>query len=71
VFGRARELATAIAANAPVAERTAKEIAVRALGNEPRFALEHALTERVVSTDDAREGPRAFTEKRAPSYRGR
>ncbi|HEX4251982.1 MAG TPA: enoyl-CoA hydratase-related protein [Pseudonocardia sp.] len=71
VFERARELATGIAANAPIAVRTAKEIAVRALGNEPRYALEHALNERVVSTEDAREGPRAFTEKRAPTYRGR
>ena len=71
VFDRARELATAIAANAPVAVRTAKEIAVRALGNGPRFALEHALNERVLRTEDAREGPRAFTERRGPNYRGR
>jgi enoyl-CoA hydratase len=70
VLDRAMELATGIAANGPVAVRTAKEIAVRALGNEPRYALEHALNERVVSTEDAREGPRAFTEKRSPNYRG-
>jgi enoyl-CoA hydratase len=71
VFARAHELATGVAANAPVAVRTAKEIAVRALGNEPRFALEYALNERVLRTEDAREGPRAFTERRAPDYRGR
>jgi enoyl-CoA hydratase len=71
VFDRAHRLASGIAANAPVAVRTAKEIAVRALGNEPRFVLEHALNERVLRTEDAREGPRAFTERRTPEYRGR
>ncbi|MFE3060275.1 enoyl-CoA hydratase/isomerase family protein [Nocardia sp. NPDC059239] len=68
---RAIEIATRIATNAPLAVRASKEIAVRALANEPRFALEFALTERVVRSDDAKEGPRAFMEKRAPRYRSR
>ncbi|RHW28343.1 enoyl-CoA hydratase/isomerase family protein [Nocardioides immobilis] len=68
---RAMEVAGDIARNAPVAVRTAKEIAVRALGNEPRFALELALNERVLRTEDAVEGPRAFMEKRSPRYRNR
>jgi enoyl-CoA hydratase len=71
VLDRAMELARGIARNAPLAVRAAKEIAVRALGNESRFALEYALNARVVATEDAREGPRAFVEKRAPKYLGR
>jgi len=65
---RALKLAHMIAANAPVAVRTAKEIAVRALGNEPRFELETRLNRRVLATRDAQEGPAAFMERRRPRY---
>ena len=68
VHTRAMELAEIIGRNGPVAVRTAKEIAVRALGNEPKFALELALNERVLRSEDATEGPRAFVEKRTPRY---
>ncbi len=33
--------------------------------------LAEAFRERVVRTDDAREGPRAFVEKRAPTWKCR
>jgi enoyl-CoA hydratase len=65
------ELAGMICENGPLAVRTAKEIAVRALNNEPNFVLEKAIGARVFSSEDAKEGPRAFAEKRKPSYRGR
>lgn len=68
---RALELARLIASNAPIAVRTAKEIAVTALGNESRFHLERALNERVVGSRDAREGPAAFIERRTPLYENR
>jgi enoyl-CoA hydratase len=71
VLERALQTARGIARNGPLAVRAAKEIAVRALANEPRFALEHALNARVVASEDAREGPRAFVEKRRPNYLGR
>ncbi|MEU4812933.1 enoyl-CoA hydratase-related protein [Nocardia fluminea] len=71
VLARARKLAASITQCGPVAVRTAKEIAVRAMALEPAFALEHALGERVFRTDDAREGPLAFTEKRPPNFTGR
>lgn len=71
VHARARQLAKSIAKCGPVAVRTAKEIAVRAMALEPGFALEHALAERVFRSDDAREGPLAFTEKRSPDFTGR
>ncbi len=67
----AMKLAEKICRNGPLAVRTAKEIAVRALGLEPGFVLEKALGARVMESEDAREGPRAFTEKRAPQFKGR
>lgn len=70
VLARARKVAASIGQCGPVAVRTAKEIAVRAMALEPAFALEHALAERVFRTEDAREGPLAFTEKRTPNFTG-
>jgi enoyl-CoA hydratase len=70
VLPRAMELARRLCRNGPLAVRSAKRIAVQALGNEPRFALEHAINQHVVASSDAREGPRAFTEKREPRYTG-
>lgn len=66
----AREIAHQICRNGPLAVRTSKEIAVRGLGLEPGFVLEKALAARVFASDDAREGPRAFAEKRAPEFTG-
>jgi enoyl-CoA hydratase len=57
--------------NGPLAMRTAKEIAVRALGLEAGFVLEKALGARVLASEDAVEGPRAFAEKRKPRFSGR
>lgn len=68
---RSLELAERLTRNGPLAMRTAKEIAVRALDLEGAFALEHALTGRVMRSDDAKEGPRAFAEKRPPDFSGR
>jgi enoyl-CoA hydratase len=63
--------AETICRNGPLAVRTAKEIAVRALGLESGFVLEKALGARVFSSEDAKEGPRAFAEKRPPKFTGR
>jgi len=63
-------LAEQICRNGPLAVRTAKEIAVRALALESGFVLEKALGARVLASEDAREGPRAFAEKRKPRFRG-
>jgi enoyl-CoA hydratase len=65
------QLAEKICKNGPLAVRTAKEIAVRALALEPGFVLEKALGARVFASEDAKEGPRAFTEKRKPRFTGR
>jgi enoyl-CoA hydratase len=67
----ALQLAEKICKNGPLAVRTAKEIAVRSWSLESGFVLEKALGERVFASEDALEGPRAFTEKRKPRFTGR
>ncbi|MAG32570.1 MAG: enoyl-CoA hydratase [Deltaproteobacteria bacterium] len=56
--------------NGPLAMSTAKEIAVRGLALESGFVLEKALGARVLNSDDAKEGPSAFAEKRKPRFTG-
>jgi enoyl-CoA hydratase len=71
VLNRAREIAEMISRGAPLAVQTAKRIAVYARSEQRGFALEHALGESVLRSEDCREGPRAFAEGRAPVFRGR
>lgn len=71
LMDEALKLAEQICENGPLAVRTAKEIAVRALNNEPNFVLEKAIGARVFRSEDVKEGPLAFAEKRKPVYRGR
>jgi enoyl-CoA hydratase len=63
--------AETICKNGPLAVRTAKEIAVRALELEGGFVLEKALGARVFASADAAEGPKAFAEKRPPRFTGK
>ena len=68
----ARALARAIIANAPLAVAATKEI-VNEAQNWPRserWTRQNAILERVIASDDAKEGARAFAEKRAPEWRG-
>ena len=67
----ALKLAARICKNGPLAVRTSKQIAVRSLGLEAGFVLEKALAAKVFASDDAKEGPRAFGEKREPRFTGR
>lgn len=58
----------------PLAVRAIKELAVRAHQGLPLsegLRLEAAMSHILKTTDDAREGPRAFAEKRTPEYHGR
>ncbi len=64
-------LAEKLCKNGPLAMKTAKEIAVRALGLESGFVLEKALGARVLASEDAKEGPSAFAEKRPAKFTGR
>lgn len=69
----AMKLAARIAGHAPLAVRAAKEVAQAALDEtfEQSMRLGGALRWVVGQTEDAKEGPRAFVEKRPPRYQGR
>ena len=70
---RAREIAVTVAANGPLAVeavlRTLRETS--GMTEEEAFAFELPLIRSVFSSEDAGEGPLAFTQKRAPDYRRR
>jgi enoyl-CoA hydratase/carnithine racemase len=70
---RAREIATTVNRNAPLAVRGTR-LAIRKGRDLPMHEAEimaEAFRERVVRTDDAKEGPQAFMEKREPVWRCR
>ena len=58
---------------APLAVRAVKELVIRSqsMPLEQGMRLEQAMSEFIRTTDDAKEGPRAFSEKRPPEYKGR
>lgn len=76
----ALELAATIAGNAPLAVQQSKRVIHRAMtggsdwdptwSDDPWAASEEAR-ELVFGSEDAKEGPRAFAEKRAPTWTGR
>lgn len=69
----ARKLAERIAGHAPLAVKAVKEVARAAQDAPLDQALRFGNTLRWIigQTEDAREGPRAFAERRAPQYHGR
>ncbi|OLF06456.1 enoyl-CoA hydratase [Actinophytocola xinjiangensis] len=72
-LGRALEVARSIAANGPVAVRAILRTMrdTEALPETEAFAIESRIGLPVFATDDAREGPRAFTQKRPPNFHDR
>jgi enoyl-CoA hydratase len=73
LMAKAEELAATIAANGPLAVRAIKEAVRRSSGRpyEEAFKIENECARAVMSSEDAKEGPRAFMEKRRPVYKGR
>lgn len=70
---RALEFADRLKRNAPLAVAAVKEAALRTSGLplEEAYGIEAEISARVTSSEDAREGPRAFMEKREPVWKGR
>ena len=73
VIGVAEELARRISLGAPMALAKTKEAMVRSNGLpfEEAFAIETQCTKDNAATEDAKEGPRAFMQKRPPVFTGR
>src|SRR6202042_221923 len=72
-LGKALELADMIAANGPVAVRailrTIRE--TEGMAENDAFKLEAEIGKAVFASEDAKEGPRAFAEKRRPQFNDR
>ena len=73
VLDTAYELAERIARNGPIAVKAVRQSAYACVGLEQREALirELELSERVFASEDAREGPFSFLEKRPAVFRNK
>jgi enoyl-CoA hydratase len=72
-FDEARKLAMKIAQKAPIATRLAKEAVLKALDTplEEGLSFERKNFYLLFSTEDMKEGMKAFAEKRPPNFKGR
>ena len=70
---QALTMAQQIADNAPLAVQTFKELAYRGLNmsNQDISALTYQMYDALLLTEDSKEGPKAFAEKRKPQWKGR
>lgn len=69
----ARAMAKTLAANAPLVLALLKDMVTETLAQSPVEAMYRTqrAVDRVLQSDDAKEGPLAFREKRRPQFRGR
>jgi enoyl-CoA hydratase len=70
---RAIDYARRITANGPLAVRKTKESVLRGLATDMKeaYRIESELAGEVFGSEDAKEGPKAFAEKRPPVWTGR
>ena len=73
LMATAHGLAQRINENAPLAVRAAKEAAYKGIQMhlDEGMRFETLLQSKVRQSEDSKEGPRAFAEKRKPMYKGR
>jgi len=70
---KAKDWARRITANAPLAVQATKESVLKGLlvDLEHAYKIESEISGRVFQTEDAKEGPKAFAEKRPPVWQGK
>lgn len=73
LMAEALTLAHQIAENAPLAVRYFKELAYRGLNMSTQdiSALAYHMYDQLLQTEDSKEGPKAFAEKRKPQWKAR
>ena len=73
LLDEAFDYARRIAANAPLAVQAAKELAIRSgdMSLDTGLRMEQIANRLLWTTEDVREGPAAFAERRAPQFKGR
>ena len=73
LMAEAMTMAAQIAENAPLAVQYFKELAYRGLNMSTQdiSALTYHMYDQLLTTEDSKEGPRAFAEKRKPNWQGR
>jgi E-phenylitaconyl-CoA hydratase len=73
LMSTARDFATRLARNAPLAVQAAKELAVRSRDMDlaTGLRLEQVMLRVLQQSEDVQEGTKAFAEKRAPAFAGR
>ena len=70
---RAYDYAHRITANGPFAVRKTKESVLRGMATDmtEAYRIESEISGEVFSSEDAKEGPLAFAEKRRPNWKNR
>ena len=73
VMDEARQLAARIIANAPLAVQASRRVAVRAFmdDDDALWSASGKEFQAIAQTEDYKEGPKAFIEKRAPEWQGK
>jgi enoyl-CoA hydratase len=73
LMDEARDFARRILANAPLAVQGTKESVLQGLlvDLKEAYKIESQISQRVFATEDAKEGPKAFAEKRKPNWQGK
>ena len=73
LMSAATALAERICQNGPLALRAIKEVVYRGvqMSLDDGINLEKYMVQNLIASEDAKEGPRAFAEKRPPQYKGR